>query len=208
MNREPRRSETGHTFEGERDETLIARAVDGDAAAFDVLTTRYRDRIFGFCFHLVRDRAEADDLAQEVFVRAYYGLRTFRRECAFFTWLYRIASNVVYTQTRKSARRREVHQAAEAERQRRRPPPSPAELAERAELEEWVGWALARIDPRLGEVLVLRDLEGMDTIEVARTLGVPEGTVKSRLFRAREDLRRLVLARFGTRREAGPVDGL
>lgn len=208
MSREPISSEPGLTSVGETDEALISRAVQGDAEAFDTLTTRYRDRIFGFCFHLVRDRAEADDLAQEVFVRAYFGLKTFRRECAFFSWLYRIASNVVCTQTRRAARRREVQTAAEAERQRWVLPPTPADLAEKNELVELVHWALSRIDPRLGEVLVLRDLEGMGTAETARTLGLPEGTVKSRLFRAHDDLRRLVQHRFAHMKKAVPDDGV
>lgn len=192
MTREPSASENSRTENMETDQVLIARVIDGDNASFDILVTRYRDRIYRVLRQMLRDGQEAEDLAQEVFVRAYHGLRRFRGECNFFTWLYRIAANVLYTQTRRAARRREIHDRAGREIVRSSACLTPADHAEREEIREWVRRALPHIDPRLREVLVLRDIEGYEVEEVARMLQVPKGTVKSRLFRAREDLRRLI----------------
>jgi RNA polymerase sigma-70 factor, ECF subfamily len=196
MTREPRHPEPSLPSDMDQDKDLIARTLAGENAAFDALLTRYRNRIFGLLVHMVRDGQEADDMAQEVFVRAYYGLKNFRGECSFFTWLYRIAANVLYTQTRRAARRRQIHEQAWQEITRRSACRTPAEAAESGELQELVMRALPLIDVRLREVLVLRDLEGFEEAEVAQLLKVPRGTVKSRLFRAREDLRRIILNQF------------
>jgi RNA polymerase sigma-70 factor (ECF subfamily) len=136
------------------------------------------------------NKHEADDVAQEVFVRAYCNLKKFRGESSFYTWLYRIAVNVVYTQSKKAGRRREIYKTAQKVMTTQALPiPSPAQTAEHEELMKLVYQGLQTLDSRLREVLVLRDIEGMDTHEVAEILNIPVGTVKSRLFRAQEDLR-------------------
>jgi RNA polymerase sigma-70 factor (ECF subfamily) len=152
---------------------------------------RYRDRVYRLAYHMLWNEHEADDAAQEVFVRAYCHLDKFRGDSNFFTWLYRIAKNVVYTQAKKAGRRREIYQQVHQEHTLRGTAAlSPEVSAERSEMMNRVYAGLRSLDPRLQEVLVLREIEGLDNDEVARVLEVPLGTVKSRLFRAQENLRK------------------
>ena len=172
------------------DQELIARTLGGESRAFDELLRRYRDRVYRLAYHMLWNEHEADDAAQEVFVRAYCHLKKFRGDSSFFTWLYRIAKNVVYTQAHKAGRRREIYRLAHRQQSLRGTVlPLPDTSAERGEMLERVYAGLDGLDPRLREVLVLRGIEGLDNEEVARRLNVPLGTVKSRLFRAQEDLR-------------------
>jgi RNA polymerase sigma-70 factor (ECF subfamily) len=173
------------------DRELIACTLGGETRAFDELMWRYRDRVYRLAYHMLWNEHEADDAAQEVFVRAYCHLNKFRGDSSFFTWLYRIAKNVVYTQAKKAGRQREIYRTAHEEQSLRGAAgPSPEISAERAELMARVYSGLGTLDPRLQEVLVLREIEGLDNDEVARVLAVPLGTVKSRLFRAQENLRK------------------
>jgi RNA polymerase sigma-70 factor (ECF subfamily) len=145
---------------------------------------------------------EADDVAQEVFVRAYCHLKKFRGDSGFYTWLYRIAVNVVYTHAKKSGRRRVVHAAAQEMLEHRALAPlSPEKAAQHDEIMIKIHQGLQTLDPRLREVLILRDMEGLDTSEVAQVLHIPVGTVKSRLFRAQEDLREWLKAHGLSRQE-------
>jgi RNA polymerase sigma-70 factor, ECF subfamily len=195
MKREPEAIDPGLTNTGQEDDVLIARTLKGEMAAFDEIMTRYRDKIFSFVSHTLRDPHEAEDVAQEVFIRAYKSLRHFRGDAKLFTWLYRIAMNVMYTRTRRAARHRWVH--AQAFREKGDAfapvPRTPEELAESREQSTMILMAIKQLDPRFREVVVLRELEGLDVREVAEILNLPEGTVKSRLHRALADLRRIIL---------------
>jgi RNA polymerase sigma-70 factor (ECF subfamily) len=202
MTREPKKTTASLTEDMEEDPVLILRTLDGDDTAFDTLVTRYRDRIYALAFHMLWSREEAEDVAQEVFVRAYRSLAKFRKESGFFTWLYRIAVNLVYTQARKAARQRQVYALAYREMKgSQASPKTPFELAARGELAENLHAALLRVDPRMRQVLVLRELEGLDVGEVAEILHLPKGTVKSRHFRAREDLRLILEQMHGPEKE-------
>ncbi len=195
MSREPENSPSSLNFRPS-DKALIERTLKGENGAFDMLVTRYRDRVFSLAYHMLQNAFEADDVAQEVFVKAYRNLGKFRQEASLFTWLYRIAVNEIYTRTKKTSRRRALYENAlqESSRLHATPLASPEDLAQSGELKEMILKAINQLDPRFRQVLILKELEGLEVGEVARILGLPEGTVKSRLFRAREDLKRIIQA--------------
>lgn len=193
------------TRRSERDaiatEALVERAKRGDNRAFEALVDIYKDKIYTYVLRMLRDPAEAEDVAQDAFLRAYQSLPKFRGASSFQTWLYRIASNLVIDSVRRQKRRQdggvsldapmdteEGQMARELADEHR----GPEELAESAALQQEVAEAISQISPRLRTVLVLYDIEGMSYQEIADILGCPLGTVKSRLFNARAQLRELL----------------
>jgi RNA polymerase sigma-70 factor, ECF subfamily len=160
------------------DRELVARAQAGDAEAFGELVTRYRDMVYGLCYHLTQDFEAARDLAQEAFVQAYVKLGQLRGPERFAGWLRRIATNSY----RSGRRRREVATVAleAAEDVEVRPP---------SELEVVVREALGRLRPPERLALTLHYVDGYSQAEIARFLNVRPETVKTRLARARTHLR-------------------
>jgi RNA polymerase sigma-70 factor, ECF subfamily len=166
--------------------SLVARAQAGDVGAFERLSGAYADRVFMLLLRLLGDRSEAEDVAQEVMLRAWQGIARFRGQSSYFTWLYRIAVN-------------EANRALE--RRSRRPPgvaigadelqlPAPAALepsrqAEYNELRRALSQALAELPPPLRTAFVLRDVEGLPTREAAEIAGIGQAAFKSRLHQAR-----------------------
>ncbi len=178
--------------------TLVGRAKQGDDDAFGMLVDQHKDKIYGHLSRMLRDPVEAEDVAQEVFIRAYENLAGFRGAASFQTWLYRIASNLAIDAAR--ARKRQnagsfsldrPMDTGEGELDRELPSPErgPAGQLESAELQEIVAEAVAQLSPKLSAVISLCDIEGLTYREVADILGCPVGTVKSRLFNARNQLR-------------------
>ncbi|MBM4042300.1 MAG: sigma-70 family RNA polymerase sigma factor [Planctomycetes bacterium] len=179
------------------DELLVAQAQRGDAAAFGRLVERYQDALFNGVHRMVSQREDAEDLAQEAFVKAFRGIGAFEGRSSFYTWLYSIAYNVVVSHRRKVGSARHLnplplHEGAEgggrgyeAEDDAERPDAT----VERAELHERLEVAIAGLEGDYREVVVMRDIEGFDYQAIAEVLGCPEGTVKSRLHRARQALR-------------------
>ena len=180
---------------------LVERARNGDTRAFEGLVDAYKDKIFSYVARMLHDHSEAEDIAQETFLRAYQSLPNFRGASSFQTWLYRIASNLVVDSVRRHKRRQdgavsldspvdtdEGVMARDLADDRR----GPQELAESTAIREQVEEAVARLSPRLRAVLVMYDLQGMSYQEIARALGCPLGTVKSRLFNARAQLKELL----------------
>jgi RNA polymerase sigma-70 factor, ECF subfamily len=177
----------GHTRDPvDTEASLVARAQAGDVGAFERLSGTYGDRVFMLLLRLLGDRGEAEDVAQEVMLRAWQGIARFRGQSSYFTWLYRIAVN-------------EANRALE--RRSRRPPgvaigadelqlPAPAALdpsrqAENSELRRALSRALAELPPPLRTALVLRDVEGLPTREAAEIAGITQAAFKSRLHQAR-----------------------
>ena len=177
---------------------LVRRAKEGDDEAFGMLVDEYQYKIYGYVSRMLHDPDEAEDIAQEVFIRAYENLAGFREASSFQTWLYRIASNLAIDAARARKRHRaetfsldrplETNQG-EVERQFAAERRGPAGLAESSELQRLVAEALAELSPKLRNVVALYDLEGLSYNEIAQVLGCPVGTVKSRLFNARNQLR-------------------
>ena len=177
---------------------LVRRAKEGDDEAFGMLIEQYQDNIYGYVFRMLHDSEEAEDVAQEVFIRAYQNLAGFRETASFPTWLYRIATNLAIDATRARKWRRagtfsldEPVETEGGELQRQLPAdmPGPVDLAESAELQWIVAEAIAQLSVKLRTVITLYDIEGLSYKEIAQVLGCPVGTIKSRLFNARNQLR-------------------
>lgn len=168
------------------DRALVEAAAAGSRDAFDELMCRHQVAIFNLIRVLAIRGADADDLAQEVFVRAWKGLRRFRGESSFRTWLYRVALNVARTErARQRSLLRWLRPVGDAPEIASGDPPVDRILAAR----EAVEYALRSLPDDLRTAVTLRDLQGLEYREIATILNVPIGTVESRIFRARERLR-------------------
>lgn len=184
---------------------LVRQAKAGDDEAFGRLVEEYQDKIYNYVARMLHDRTEAQDVAQEVFIRAYENLSGFRRESSFQTWLYRIASNLTIDAAR--ARQRRISESfsldkpmetEEGELNRELPAPDrgPIAMAESSQLQEVVAEAIAQLSPKLKSVITLYDLQGFSYNEIAKILGCPIGTVKSRLFSARNQLQEILKSKI------------
>ncbi len=178
------------------DRGLVDAAAAGDREAFDELVRRHQGQVLNLVQAMTGGGADADDLAQEAFVRAWRGLRHFRGDSTFRTWLYGVAVNVVRTHHRRRTRFSRLFPArgggAEGE-------PDPIEgAAVEAGIEDAlvmrnaIDKALGALPAELREAVTLRDVQGLEYREIAEVLGVPIGTVESRIFRGRQKLRPLL----------------
>ncbi len=182
---------------------LIARLVARDESAFNELVLSYERRVFALVFRMLGNRHEAEDLAQEVFVQVFKAIDQFRGDAKLSTWIYRIAVNLCKNKSKYLARRHAGEQD-DVDAMVERVPLSaakgvsvgdisrPDELVEGMQLERVVKKAIAQLEPDFREVLVLRDVEDLSYEEIAAITGLPDGTVKSRIHRARGQLRALV----------------
>jgi RNA polymerase sigma-70 factor (ECF subfamily) len=186
------------TSSGE-DSLLIKAFQRGDKRAFDQLVIRHKDRIFNLCYRFIGDYEEANDSAQEAFVKAYGSLKTFRLESAFSTWLYRIAVNTCKNKLGSSsyrAKRKTVsldnpgnNEVGALPMEIQNGTPSPLARMEEKERRRLVQTALDALPAEFKMVVALRDIEGLSYEEIAQVTGLNLGTVKSRIARARTDLR-------------------
>ena len=172
------------------DAQLIHETLAGQSAAFGKLVRKYQDRLYQTLVHMVGSPEDALDIAQEAFVQAFLKLETFKRQSAFYTWLYRIAFNMAASHRRRRKPTLSVDQAREssgAEPIDRAL--GPEERAQRNERCRQVQEAIARLNEEHRAVLVLREIDGCRYEAIAEILDVPIGTVRSRLHRARLQLR-------------------
>jgi RNA polymerase sigma-70 factor (ECF subfamily) len=177
----------------ETEASLLARAQAGDARAFERLSSAYADRLFMLLLRLLGDRSEAEDVAQEVMLRAWRGIARFQGHSSYFTWLYRIAVNEASRALDRKARRPAGVSIGAYELQL--PASSahdPSQQAENSELRRVLGQALAELAPTLRTAIVLRDVEGLSTQEAAEIAGVSQAAFKSRLHQARLRVRAAV----------------
>lgn len=178
--------------EREIDQLLVERVQKGDKSAFDVLVKKYQHKIISLIMRYVSDHAEAMDVAQEAFIKAYKALGRFRGESAFYTWMYRIAINTAKNHLVAQGRRPPLSDvdATEAEQygvdSRLKETGSPEHELLREEIEQTVHDAIEALPDDLKEAITLRELEGMSYEEIAQAMDCPIGTVRSRIFRARE----------------------
>lgn len=193
------------------DRALVDAAAEGNRDAFGELVSRYQVRIVNFARAVTSEAGEADDLAQETFIRAYKAIGRFRGESTFRTWLYRIATNVVQSHLKSRSRRWLSWNRKERDPQRGDTSEASHEPAVGATFEDAVvrrqaiDRALASLPPELRIAVTLCDIQGLEYSEIADALGIPIGTVESRIFRARQRLRPL-LADL-TRRTTGQGKG-
>lgn len=176
------------------DVQLIERTRAGQTEAYGDLVRKYQDRVFNACWRICGHLEDARDITQEAFLKAFENLAGFRRDSGFFTWVFRIAVNLALSKRREVARRRLVSledaestlggQARELIRRTSRECEA-SESEEKALRQGCLARAIQELDSDFRTVVVLRDIEGMDYQTIAEILEVPEGTVKSRLHRAR-----------------------
>jgi RNA polymerase sigma-70 factor (ECF subfamily) len=188
--------------EAEEDRALVRKAREGDTDAFRRLVERHQRRAFALAVGLVRDESDARELVQEAFIRVYRSLDGFEGGSSFFTWLYRIITNLSIDLLRKPGRQAvdldEERLAAGAGSAEDAAPPlmstydgaDPVDAIRRREIAERLQAALDALPPYHRAVVVLRELEGLSYEEMAQALGVSKGTVMSRLFHARQKLQR------------------
>jgi len=183
--------------EGPADAELVERSQGGDLEAFDILVTRYRGRIYAMIMNMIHNDADAWDLTQDTFVKAWKALPKFAARANFFTWLYRICHNVTYDWLRKRANRVEKAEfddrieAGSVESSAPtapRPEPSPDTGAEHGELRRRIDDAITELSPEHREVILLKEVEGLRYQEIADTVDCSLGTVMSRLHYARKKL--------------------
>lgn len=178
---------------------LVAECQCGNLEAFEPLVRRYQQRVYALAFSMLRHEQDATEVAQETFVRAWQSIRKFRSDAAFYTWLYRITTNLCIDQTRRRQRRPEVELDDAVEPAPRvdapTPPstnPSPVADIEQRELGRQIDAALAELSPEHRAVIQLREFEELDYAEIAQAVGCNIGTVMSRLFYARKHLRKIL----------------
>lgn len=177
----------------EADQVLVEQVQRGDKRAFDLLVAKYQRKIFRLLSRLIRDAAEIEDVAQEAFIKAYRALPNFRGESAFYTWLYRIAINTAKNYLVAQGRRAptttetEIDEAENFEEgDQLRDVNTPDSMLLSKQVGEAVNRAIERLPEDLRTAIVLRELEGLSYEEIAETMNCPIGTVRSRIFRARE----------------------
>lgn len=187
------------TAHGDADTYLVREAQAGAREAYCELVRRYQDRIYTVISGMVADREDALDLTQETFVKAYVGLSRFRQEAGFYTWLYRIATHLCIDYSRRRQRRQEplpldqyLLRDPSAEPEDRSPAANPERAAMNHHLRAAIRTALRRLSEPFRTAVILHDVEGLSQEEVAKIMGCPRGTAKSRIQRGRYQLRDLL----------------
>ncbi len=174
------------------DQLLVERAQGGDRGAFDLLVLKYQQKIVKLVMRFVRDPTDALDVSQEAFIKAYRALPSFRGDSAFYTWLYRIAINAAKNHL-AAVKRRPPEQELDSQDPdyyagdaRLRDEESPEGLVMQEQLRQTIARAIAGLPDELRTAIVLREIEGLSYEEIAQAMDCPVGTVRSRIFRARE----------------------
>jgi RNA polymerase sigma-70 factor (ECF subfamily) len=177
----------------ESDLSLVQRAQRGESGAFDALVRRYQHTVVNLVMRYVRNPTEAEDIAQDAFIKAYRALSRFRGDSAFYTWLYRIAINTAKNSLAARARnpvQLDSNGSGDEDRpgleERMIDTATPEALALTEEIRATVSAAIDRLPEDLRTAIMLRELEGLSYEEIAKTMDCPVGTVRSRIFRARE----------------------
>lgn len=176
----------------ETDRALVARVRNGDTRAFDLLVRKYQHKIIGLISRYVHDWSECEDVAQEAFIRAYRAIGAFRGESAFYTWLYKIAVNTAKNHLVAQGRRPpaediDADTAVQVDSGARlRDEATPEHELARQQMEQTVFSTVEALPEELRVAITLREVDGLSYEEIAERMGCPIGTVRSRIFRARE----------------------
>jgi RNA polymerase sigma-70 factor (ECF subfamily) len=194
--------------EREVDQALVERVQRGDKRAFELLVAKYQRKIFRLLSRLIRDPAEIEDVAQEAFIKAYRALPNFRGESAFYTWLYRIAINTAKNHLVAQGRRAPTSTETDVEdaenfddADQLRDVNTPESMLQSRQVGEAVNRAIEKLPEDLRTAIVLRELEGLSYEEIAESMNCPIGTVRSRIFRAREAIANELRPLLGTTKD-------
>ncbi len=195
----------------ELERSLLRRLRDRDERAFRELVSAHRDRVYNITFRMLGNRAEAEDVAQEVFITVFKTIESFREESKFSTWLYRVAVNhcknrIKYLARRHDRDRDELDESNANSSSSDAPisapiPSAPDRALEGAQMEKILQEAIAGLEEDQRLVVVLRDVEDLSIEEICEITGLPDGTVKSRLHRARLVLRKKLQRHVGDNHE-------
>lgn len=189
-----------HPPASDPDRELVSRCQRKHPGAFEELVRKYQDRVFNLCFRFLRERETSEEIAQDVFVAVYKHVEGFKGDSKFSTWLFRVVANHCHNKSKYLRRRRHKLQDSldapidgdDGDMKRELPDDpdrSPEELAQRHGLNAIIQRAIGELDDDHRVIVLLRDVEDMSYEEIGQILGLPEGTVKSRLHRARNELR-------------------
>ena len=181
--------------EREIDRDLVQRAQAGERLAFELLVTKYQRKLFRLVLRMVGDASEAEDVVQETFIKAYRALQQFRGESAFYTWLYRIAINAARNSLEQRGRRLPSQTGTISEDDETfevedylNDSDTPESLLLNKEIVQTVNQAMLELPDELRTALTLREMEGLSYDDIALAMNCPIGTVRSRIFRARESI--------------------
>lgn len=205
------KTEAGSAPEGSSDASsssdvrLVARSKAGDTAAFNELVTKYRNRVYGTTYNLVRNEQDAWDLTQDAFLKAWRNLDRFKGDSSFFTWLYRIATNV----SLDWLRRKQIESGVEFDETlgvkiepsattAPKPEAAPHRRLEGAEIRSQIDAAIGQLSAEHRTVILLREVENLAYEDIAQAMGTSVGTVMSRLFYARKKLQALLREFYDT----------
>lgn len=191
------------------EQDIIARIKDGETNLFENLFNRYQDRIYNLCRYMLDNPQDAEDAAQDTFIKAYQGLRNYTSTSNFYTWLYRIAVNTCLDHKRRFSllsglfsSDNEANSSIDAFPSSL---PSPESAYVTRQSMQSLRGAMSRLSKKLRLVIILKELEGLSYEEIAEVLDVSVGTVKSRISRAREELQKN-MKKYGTKMKLGPFN--
>jgi RNA polymerase sigma-70 factor (ECF subfamily) len=192
----------------EIDRQLVERAQRGDKRAFELLVEKYQRKLARLLSRFIRDPAEVEDVTQEAFIKAYRALPAFRGDSAFYTWLYRIGINTAKNYLMAMGRRAPTSTEVEAEEaegfeegEQLRDINTPESLLLSNEIAETVNSTIEQLPEELRTAIQLREIEGMSYEDIAQVMNCPIGTVRSRIFRAREAIAERLRPLLGTRKD-------
>jgi RNA polymerase sigma-70 factor (ECF subfamily) len=192
----------------EIDQQLVERVQNGDKQAFDLLVTKYQRKLIRLLSQFVRDPAEVEDVAQEAFIKAYRALPAFRGDSAFYTWLYRIGINTAKNYLVSQGRKASTLQGIDTEDAENfedggvlREMDTPESELMSKQIAQTVNQTLEQLPEELRTAIVLREIEGLSYDEIAKIMECPIGTVRSRIFRAREAISEELRPLLGTSKD-------
>jgi RNA polymerase sigma-70 factor, ECF subfamily len=200
--------ESGRMTDRDIDRQLVARAQRGDKQAFELLVEKYQRKLARLLSRFIRDPAEVEDVTQEAFIKAYRALPAFRGDSAFYTWLYRIGINTAKNYLMAMGRRAPTSTEVEAdeaegfeEGEQLRDINTPESVLLSNEIAETVNATIEGLPEELRRAIQMREIEGMSYEDIAQAMDCPIGTVRSRIFRAREAIAEQLRPLLGTRKD-------
>ncbi len=180
------------------EEKLVERCIQGDDSAWEGIVNAYTRRVYNLGYRYTGRSEEAEDLTQEIFIKVYQNLKSYRSEAGSFqNWILKVGRNLIIDRYRQTRRFQQSAGSEEMETMNLsdEKTPSPHQVVEQTESARYLREALQKLSPELKEAIILRDLEGMAYQDIAALLAIPEGTVKSRINRARLELAKLLSKR-------------